>query len=55
MRPGDTIEIRVTLNDRVSNAYFMTGKVLLAGKLAARLDFACTATQLAAGRDGTDG
>lgn len=42
VRPGDTIDIDVTLNDQVSNAFFMTGKVLLAGKVAARLDFACS-------------
>lgn len=45
VRPGDTVEIQATLNDRVSNAYFLTGKVLLEGKLAARLDFACTVTR----------
>lgn len=42
IRPGDTIEIDVTLKDRVSNAFFMTGKVILGGKVAARLDFACS-------------
>ncbi|QEG42444.1 3-hydroxyacyl-ACP dehydratase FabZ family protein [Roseimaritima ulvae] len=40
--PGDTVELQVTLNERVSNAFFLTGRVLLAGKVAARLDFACT-------------
>ncbi len=42
VRPGDTIEIDITLNEVVSNAYFMTGKVTVDGKLAARLDFACS-------------
>jgi 3-hydroxyacyl-[acyl-carrier-protein] dehydratase len=42
VRPGDTIDIEVTLTEVVSTAYFMTGKVTVAGKLAARLDFACT-------------
>ncbi len=42
VRPGDTIQIEVTLNEVVSTAYFMTGKVTLDGKLAARLDFACS-------------
>ena len=42
VRPGDTIEVHVTLNDQVSNAFFLTGKVLLDGKVAARLDFACS-------------
>ena len=42
VRPGDTVEIQVVLKDQVSNAYFLTGKMLLDGKLAARLDFACS-------------
>jgi 3-hydroxyacyl-[acyl-carrier-protein] dehydratase len=42
VRPGDTIEIHVTLNEVLSTAYFMTGKVTVEGKLAARLDFACS-------------
>jgi 3-hydroxyacyl-[acyl-carrier-protein] dehydratase len=44
VRPGDTIEMEVTLNESVSTAYFLTGKVTVGGKLAARLDFACTVT-----------
>ena len=42
VRPGETIQIDVTLNEIVSTAYFMTGKVTVDGKLAARLDFACS-------------
>ncbi len=42
VRPGDTVEVEVTLNERVSSAFYMTGKVMLDGKLAARLDFACS-------------
>lgn len=42
VRPGDTIDIHATLNDVVSSAYFLSAKILVAGKLAARLDFACT-------------
>ncbi len=44
VRPGDTIDIHATLNDVVSSAYFLTAKIMVAGKLAARLDFACTVT-----------
>jgi 3-hydroxyacyl-[acyl-carrier-protein] dehydratase len=44
VHPGDTIEVDVTLKDQVSNAFFMTGKVLVDGKVAARLDFACSLT-----------
>ncbi len=42
VRPGDTIEVDVTLNERVGTAFFLTGKVLLRGKMAARLNFACS-------------
>ncbi|MEM1070410.1 MAG: 3-hydroxyacyl-ACP dehydratase FabZ family protein [Planctomycetota bacterium] len=42
VRPGDTIEVHIKLNEQVSNAFYMTGKVLLEGKMAARLDFACS-------------
>ncbi len=42
VRPGDTIDIHVTLKDVVSTAYFLSGKITVGGKLAARLDFACT-------------
>ena len=42
VRPGDTVEIHVTLKEQVSNASFLVGKVLLDGKIATRLDFACT-------------
>ena len=42
VRPGDTVIIEITLNDVVSSAYFMTGKVTVDGKLAARLEFACS-------------
>lgn len=44
VRPGDTIDIHATLKDVVSAAYFLSGKIVVAGKLAARLDFACTVT-----------
>jgi 3-hydroxyacyl-[acyl-carrier-protein] dehydratase len=42
VHPGDTVEIQVTLNEQVSNAYYMTGKMTLDGKLTARLDFTCS-------------
>lgn len=44
VRPGDTVEVHVTLKERVSNAFYLTGKMLLDGKLTARLDFACSVT-----------
>ncbi|TWT49665.1 3-hydroxyacyl-[acyl-carrier-protein] dehydratase FabZ [Rubripirellula amarantea] len=45
VRPGDTAEIEVTLNEQVSNAYYLTGKLKVAGKLAARLDFTVTMSE----------
>ncbi len=42
VRPGETIEMAVTLNERVADAFFLTAKVTCAGKVAARFDFACT-------------
>jgi 3-hydroxyacyl-[acyl-carrier-protein] dehydratase len=42
VRPGDTIDMEVTLNERVSDAFFLTAKVTCTGKLAVRFDFACT-------------
>jgi 3-hydroxyacyl-[acyl-carrier-protein] dehydratase len=46
VHPGDTVTIEVELTDEVSGAYFLTGRVLIRGKLAARLDFACTLTDV---------
>jgi 3-hydroxyacyl-[acyl-carrier-protein] dehydratase len=45
VRPGDTIDIHVTMKEVVSTAYFLSGKILVDGKLAARLDFACTVAE----------
>lgn len=46
VHPGDEITIEVDLVEKLSNAYFMKAKVTNAsqGKLAARLEFACTVT-----------
>lgn len=41
IRPGDTAEIEVVVKERVSNAYFLTGKVSVDGKVTTRLEFAC--------------
>jgi 3-hydroxyacyl-[acyl-carrier-protein] dehydratase len=45
VQPGETIDIEVTLDEQLSGAFFLTGKVSVAGKVAARLSFACTLTQ----------
>jgi 3-hydroxyacyl-[acyl-carrier-protein] dehydratase len=42
VKPGDTVEVEVTLTDLVQVAYFLTAKVTVEGKLATRFDFACT-------------
>ena len=42
VKPGDTIELAITLTDRVSSAFFLDAKVTVGGKLATRFDFACT-------------
>ena len=42
LRPGDTIDLKVAIDEELSGAFFMTGKVLLEGKTAVRLQFACT-------------
>ncbi len=41
VHPGDTIEIEVSLREKLSDAYFFDAKVTCAGKPAARLEFAC--------------
>ncbi|MCA9106434.1 MAG: 3-hydroxyacyl-ACP dehydratase FabZ [Planctomycetales bacterium] len=41
VRPGDTIDIQATLNDRLANAFYLTAKVTVEGKLAARVDLSC--------------
>jgi 3-hydroxyacyl-[acyl-carrier-protein] dehydratase len=41
VRPGDTLEIEVSLTERLANAWFLTARVKAAGKTAATLEFAC--------------
>jgi 3-hydroxyacyl-[acyl-carrier-protein] dehydratase len=47
VRPGETIEIEVDLVERLAGAFFLKAKVLCAGKVAARLEFACTLAEAA--------
>lgn len=44
VRPGETLDIHVTLTERLANAFYLTGKVTVNGKTSVRLEFACTAT-----------
>ncbi|TWU14348.1 3-hydroxyacyl-[acyl-carrier-protein] dehydratase FabZ [Symmachiella macrocystis] len=41
VRPGDTLDIEAELTEQLSNAYFFTAKATVAGKVAARVEFAC--------------
>jgi 3-hydroxyacyl-[acyl-carrier-protein] dehydratase len=43
IRPGETISIDVELTERVSNAFYLKGRVSSGGKVTARLEFVCTA------------
>ena len=43
VRPGETLDIEVELTERVSNAFFLTGKVSVGGQVTVRLEFACAA------------
>lgn len=42
VRPGDTIELEVVLNERLADAFFLQAKITARGSLVARFDFACT-------------
>lgn len=42
VRPGDTVEMEVHLDESLSGAFFLTAKVTCEGRMAARLEFACT-------------
>jgi 3-hydroxyacyl-[acyl-carrier-protein] dehydratase len=46
VKPGDTIEIQVTLDEVLSNAFFLTGQAKVGGKLAVRLSFACALAEV---------
>jgi 3-hydroxyacyl-[acyl-carrier-protein] dehydratase len=41
VRPGETIDIDVTLREKLADAFFFDAKVTCDGKLAVRFDFAC--------------
>ena len=42
VKPGETIDIEVELQERLADTFFLAAKVTLGGKLAVRFDFACT-------------
>jgi 3-hydroxyacyl-[acyl-carrier-protein] dehydratase len=43
VRPGETIHMEVELVERLADAFFLRAKVTVDGKVAVRLEFACTA------------
>ena len=46
VRPGETLDIEVELTEQVANAWFLSGKTSVAGEVATRLEFACTAARI---------
>ncbi|MEM6692654.1 MAG: 3-hydroxyacyl-ACP dehydratase FabZ family protein, partial [Planctomycetota bacterium] len=46
IEPGETADIAVELKEQVSNAFYLTGKLSVGGKLATRLDFTVTLSSL---------
>jgi 3-hydroxyacyl-[acyl-carrier-protein] dehydratase len=42
IRPGDTVQIEATLDERMGDAFFLSAKVTCEGKLAVTLSFAVT-------------
>ena len=41
VRPGETIEIVATLEERLANAYYLTAKITVAASLAVRVQLSC--------------
>ena len=46
VRPGETMTLEVTLDEIVSQAFFLTARVTVAEELAMRMQFACTLTKV---------
>lgn len=44
VKPGDTIRMRVTLDENIGNVWFFKGKVLVDSQVAVKVDFGCTLT-----------
>ena len=44
-KPGDSLNIKVDLVEKIANASFMKGKVEVAGKTILTLEFACALTE----------
>ena len=42
IRPGDTVEMSITLDERMADAFYLTAKLTCQGAQVARFQFACT-------------
>jgi len=42
IHPGETVDIEVELTERLSNAFYLSGKISVDGRTATHLDLACT-------------
>jgi 3-hydroxyacyl-[acyl-carrier-protein] dehydratase len=43
VHPGESIRMEIELTERLADAFFLTAKVTVDGKVAVRFEFACTA------------
>lgn len=41
VRPGDTIEIRAALKEKLGSAWFLKGSIRVGGKVAVQVEFSC--------------
>ena len=46
VKPGETLDIEVSLDDEVDHACYMTGRASVGGEAAVRVTFACMAAEL---------
>lgn len=46
VRPGETIDIEVTLREKVATAFFLEARVTCDGSVAVRLEYACTLVEV---------
>jgi len=51
VRPGDTIQMEVTLSEQLATAFYLSAKVTVEGAVAVRFNFACTMGPAGADRD----
>ncbi|MCG2746538.1 MAG: beta-hydroxyacyl-ACP dehydratase [Desulfobulbaceae bacterium] len=46
VKPGETITLEVTLKEQVGTVWFLKGRVLVHGKTAVKVDFACAMSDI---------